>query len=63
MRDQNGNIQRVRYANPKPANFEDATEIVVEGYAQNEAFVAEHILVKCPSKYNETKGLQQTASR
>lgn len=63
MRDQNGNIQRVRYANPKPANFEDATEIVVEGYAQNDAFVAEHILVKCPSKYNETKGLQQTASR
>jgi cytochrome c-type biogenesis protein CcmE len=63
MRDESGNVRRVRYANPKPANFEEATQIVVEGYAGEDAFVANHILVKCPSKYNETKDLQQTAAR
>lgn len=58
MRDENGNVRRVRYNNPKPSNFEQADQLVVEGYAQNETFVADHILVKCPSKYNDTKGLQ-----
>jgi len=59
MRDEQGNVRRVRYNNPKPANFEEATQIVVEGYAQEDAFVANHILVKCPSKYNDSRGLQQ----
>lgn len=58
MRDENGAVRRVRYSNPKPANFEDAEQLVVEGYAQNDQFVAEHILVKCPSKYNDAKGLE-----
>jgi cytochrome c-type biogenesis protein CcmE len=58
MRDENGNVRRVRYNNPKPSNFEQADQLVVEGYAQNNTFVADHILVKCPSKYNDTKGLQ-----
>ena len=60
MRDEVGQIRRVRYANPKPANFEEAEQLVVEGYAQDEVFVAEHILVKCPSKYNDAKGLDNT---
>ena len=62
MKDEKGNIRKVRYHNPKPANFEEAEQVVVEGRAKNGAFVAESILVKCPSKYNETKGLQQKAS-
>lgn len=57
MRDEEGHVRRVRYANPKPANFEEAEQLVVEGYVQDDAFVAEHILVKCPSKYNDAKGL------
>ncbi len=57
MRDEAGQLHRVRYANPKPANFEEAEQLVVEGYARDDVFVAEHILVKCPSKYNDAKGL------
>ena len=33
----------------------------IEGYAQDDAFVAEHILVKCPSKYNDTRALEAGA--
>jgi cytochrome c-type biogenesis protein CcmE len=58
MRDEDGRLRQVRYANPKPANFEEAEQLVVEGYAQGDQFVAEHILVKCPSKYNDAKGLE-----
>jgi cytochrome c-type biogenesis protein CcmE len=57
MRDEQGTVRRVRYTNPKPANFEEAEQLVVEGYARDDVFVAEHILVKCPSKYNDAKGL------
>jgi cytochrome c-type biogenesis protein CcmE len=62
MRDESGTVQKVRYNNPKPANFEEAEQVVVEGRAQDGAFVANNILVKCPSKYNETKGLQKQAA-
>lgn len=61
MRDEQGNIRRVHYPKPKPANFEEAEQLVVEGYARDDVFIAESILVKCPSKYNETKGLEQQA--
>ena len=61
MRDEQGNIRRVHYPKPKPANFEEAEQVVVEGYARDDVFIAESILVKCPSKYNETKGLQEQA--
>lgn len=57
MRDETGRVRRVRYTDPKPANFEEAEQLVVEGYARDDLFVAEHILVKCPSKYNDAKGL------
>ena len=57
MRDENGLIHRVEYMNPKPANFEDAERLVVEGKINGEVFVAHHILVKCPSKYNDANAL------
>jgi cytochrome c-type biogenesis protein CcmE len=62
MRDQTGTVRKVRYPNPKPANFEQAEKVVVEGEMKNGAFAAHHILVKCPSKYNQAKGLKQKAS-
>lgn len=55
MRDGEGNVRRVVYQNPKPANFEQAEELVVEGSVRDDAFLAEHILVKCPSKYNDAR--------
>ena len=41
----------VSYSGPKPANFEDATSVVVIGKYESGEFVAEQVLVKCPSKY------------
>jgi cytochrome c-type biogenesis protein CcmE len=52
MQDDAGNVRQVNYSNPKPANFEDAEKLVIEGVADGEIFQAENILVKCPSKYN-----------
>lgn len=53
MKDETGTVRLVNYLNPKPANFEDAERLVVEGYTEGDVFVAKHILVKCPSKYND----------
>lgn len=58
MRDEIGGVHQVIYPNPKPANFEDAERVVVDGQMEGEVFVAEHILVKCPSKYNDARGLE-----
>ncbi len=52
MEDESGTVKKVEYRDAKPANFEDAEKVVVEGYVrQDDVFEAEHILVKCPSKY------------
>jgi cytochrome c-type biogenesis protein CcmE len=55
MRDEAGTAMRVVYPNPRPANFEDAERVVVDGRMEGDTFMAEHILVKCPSKYNEQR--------
>jgi cytochrome c-type biogenesis protein CcmE len=41
----------VSYTDVKPANFEDAVSIVAIGKYDGSTFVAEKLLVKCPSKY------------
>ena len=52
MQDEKGAVKKVEYRDTKPANFEDAEKVVVEGFVRNDdVFEAEHILVKCPSKY------------
>lgn len=58
MKDSEGAMMRVVYHNPKPPNFEDAESVVVEGKMNGEVFEAEYILVKCPSKYNDTRSLE-----
>jgi cytochrome c-type biogenesis protein CcmE len=58
MRDGAGDVREVHYHRPKPANFEEAEQVVIEGRMNGEAFVAEHILIKCPSKYNEGREFQ-----
>ena len=59
MRDESGNMMRVEYPNPRPTNFDDAERLVVEGKMHAGVFQASHILVKCPSKYNDERALQQ----
>ena len=46
---------KVVYFNPKPADFERSEKIVVVGSVKNNVFHADKILMKCPSKYQETK--------
>ncbi|MCC5936717.1 MAG: cytochrome c maturation protein CcmE [Lunatimonas sp.] len=55
MVDNDGTEQRVYYNEPVPADFERSEQVVVIGSYKNESiFVAEKILMKCPSKYQET---------
>ncbi len=59
MKDEEGSIRKVHYHDLKPASFENAEKLVVEGHLNGEIFRAEHILMKCPSKYSETNTLNQ----
>lgn len=55
LEDEYGEQVKVVSAEPRPANFEQAVSIVAVGYydAGQDAFMAESLLVKCPSKYQE----------
>jgi len=46
-------IMSVVYGNPKPVDFERSEQIVIIGSVKDEVFVADKILMKCPSKYTE----------
>lgn len=46
------NIRRkVIVSKPKPQDFEKSIQVVVGGSMKEDAFYADHILLKCPSKY------------
>jgi cytochrome c-type biogenesis protein CcmE len=47
--------ETVIFRNPKPADFERSEQVVVIGNYQNNQFIADKILMKCPSKYQENK--------
>lgn len=53
--DQNNQINKVVFPNPKPQDFERSEQIVVIGSMKNGVFVCDKILMKCPSKYQETE--------
>lgn len=53
MVDENNDTQQVFHPNPMPTDFLRSEQVVVVGSFQNERFVAEKILLKCPSKYQE----------
>ncbi len=53
--DNDGTEQEVFYNEPVPADFTRSESVVVIGaYKNDEIFVADKILMKCPSKYQET---------
>jgi cytochrome c-type biogenesis protein CcmE len=62
LQDSTGKLVKVIYPKPRPANFEQAVSVVAIGHydASKQAFLADDMLVKCPSKYQEqldqTKG-------
>ncbi len=51
IHDDAGDQMQVRYKGVKPANFEEAIQVVAIGAWNGKAFDADHLLVKCPSKY------------
>lgn len=56
--DAGGNPEKLRviFYGEVPGNFEQATSITVIGKAGEGGFVAENMLVKCPSKYQGEDG-------
>lgn len=58
--DKEGNERQVIFFEPKPQDFEKSEEITMKGFATDSAFIAQQILMKCPSKYNETNGVENT---
>ncbi len=53
MIDEDGIKERVFYGEPMPPDFLLSEQVVVIGGYENNTFVADDILLKCPSKYTE----------
>ena len=51
LKDNNGDTVAVKYKGVKPANFDSSDTAVVRGYYRGSGFIADQVLVKCPSKY------------
>lgn len=51
--DESQREQKVYYNEPMPTDFTRSEKIVIVGGFKGEMFVAEKILLKCPSKYQE----------
>ena len=49
--DTNRVAQRVVYNNPKPQDFDVSEQVVITGCMRGQVFMADNILLKCPSKY------------
>jgi len=55
LEDNNLQKETVTYNEPIPADFKRSEQIVIIGCYRNGKFVADKILMKCPSKYQENK--------
>lgn len=55
LEDDFGRALQVEYRQPKPGNFDQAISVVAVGSydAGRQVFVADDLLVKCPSKYQD----------
>ena len=53
MIDEEGNKESVFFGEPMPPDFLLSEQVVVIGGYENNKFVADDILLKCPSKYTE----------
>ena len=55
MVDEDQKEQQVFLDEPMPADLLRSDQVVVIGNYQNDVFVADRVLLKCPSKYEETE--------
>ena len=53
MIDEDGYIESVFFGEPMPPDFLLSEQVVVIGGYENNTFIADDILLKCPSKYTE----------
>lgn len=53
LKDENNKECIVYYNEPKPVDFERSEKVVVVGKMSGDTFIADKILMKCPSKYVE----------
>ena len=53
MVDENNIEQKVYFLNTMPADFMRSEQVVVVGSYHDETFLADKILMKCPSKYQD----------
>ncbi|MEM6633292.1 MAG: cytochrome c maturation protein CcmE [Bacteroidota bacterium] len=58
MADTTESVELVHYYDPKPNNFDQAEKVVVVGGYDQDRFIADKIVMKCPSKYEETTIVQ-----
>lgn len=61
LKDNENKELKVIYNGAKPQDFEMSEQIVVTGKAENGVFIADKILMKCPSKYNNTSDPSKTS--
>ena len=54
--EETGETMLVRYKGIKPDNFDEAYHIVAIGKYTGDAFAADKLLIKCPSKYEAEQG-------
>ena len=53
MVDNNNETNKVYYNKPMPPDLEQSEQVVVIGQFKQDIFIADQILLKCPSKYEE----------
>lgn len=53
MIDEDSNEQKVYFLNTMPADFLRSEQVVVVGSYKEDVFLADKILMKCPSKYQD----------
>ncbi len=51
--DRDGTEKKVIFNGTKPQDFERSEQVVITGKMKEEVFMADKILMKCPSKYND----------
>jgi cytochrome c-type biogenesis protein CcmE len=51
--DNNNEVHSVIYKNAKPQDFDKSEQVVIIGSMKGDVFMADEILMKCPSKYEE----------
>lgn len=61
LQDTTGNVSLVHFYDPMPGNFKSAERVVVQGKYESNAFVADKIFMKCPSKYNKDEFMESEA--